>query len=69
MGHEAYARRALREIKVLRLLGAHSNIVSLHDVMLTQIKKKQTDLYLVTDLMDSDLHHVVRQNELSTRHI
>jgi serine/threonine protein kinase len=51
------SRRALREIKLLRQL-QHENVLSLLDIVAPQSYKKFDDVYMVTELMDTDLHNV-----------
>lgn len=47
------ARHTLREIRLLRLLGPHPNVISLYDLALFEDK---TELYMMMELMDCDLH-------------
>jgi len=62
------ARRTLREIKLLRLLH-HENIVMLKDVMKPPSLAEFNDVYLVYELMDTDLHQIVRSSQgLSDEH-
>lgn len=58
------ARRTLREVTLLRQL-QHDNIVNLVDVMapLGSTKEKFKDVYLVYDLMDTDLHQIIRSKQ------
>lgn len=53
------ARRTLREIKLLRHL-QHENIVRLADVMRPLQPTSYKDVYLVYELMDTDLHQIIR---------
>ena len=53
------ARRTLREIKLLRRL-QHENIVLLKDIMKPPSASDFNDVYLVYELMDTDLHQIVR---------
>ena len=62
------ARRTLREIKLLRRL-QHENIVLLKDVMMPPSLEDFNDVYLVYELMDTDLHQIVRSSQgLSDEH-
>ncbi|VAH89696.1 unnamed protein product [Triticum turgidum subsp. durum] len=62
------AKRTLREIKLLRHLD-HENIVGLRDVIPPAIPQSFNDVYIATELMDTDLHHIIRSNqELSEEH-
>lgn len=58
------ARRTLREVTLLRQL-QHDNIVNLVDVMAPLGFTKETfkDVYLVYDLMDTDLHQIIRSKQ------
>ena len=57
------ARRTLREINLLRHL-FHENIVSVKDIMLPTSKSAFKDLYVVYELMDTDLHQIIRSSQL-----
>ncbi|CAD6185422.1 unnamed protein product [Caenorhabditis auriculariae] len=59
------ARRTLREIRVLRFLN-HPNIVTLRDIFRTQ-GPLGTDVYLVMDLMETNLHRVIYDTERELR--
>ena len=60
------ARHTLREIRLMRLLGPHPNVISLYDVSLFEDK---TELYLTMELMDCDLHRVIQSKQaLSDKH-
>ncbi|KAK1270070.1 Mitogen-activated protein kinase 5 [Acorus gramineus] len=62
------AKRTLREIKLLRHLD-HENVVSIRDVIPPPIPEAFNDVYIATELMDTDLHHIIRSNqELSEEH-
>ena len=53
------ARRTLREIQLLRHL-RHDNVVALHDVLRPPSLAEFNDVYLVYELMDTDLHQILR---------
>ncbi|EGT58108.1 CBN-SMA-5 protein [Caenorhabditis brenneri] len=55
------ARRTLREIRVLRYID-HPNIVTLRDIFRTQ-GPLGIDVFLVMDLMQNNLHHIIYGNE------
>lgn len=64
------ARRTLREVTLLRQLN-HENIVNLVDVMAPTGSGKDQfkDVYLVYELMDTDLHQIIRSKQpLSDEH-
>eukprot|EP01083_Nonionella_stella_P081987 226172_1 len=59
-------KRAIREVQLLRKL-RHENILGLIDLSMNDAR---TDLYLVAELMDSDLHQIiVSKQQLSNDHI
>ena len=51
------ARHTLRELRLMYLLRGHPNVVSLHDAVLQPAGSD--DLFIVMELMDSDLHRVI----------
>jgi len=62
-------KRVLREIKLLRHFH-HENIIGLRDMMNPPLTTVFKDVYLVLDLMDSDLEKVIRShNQLTDHHI
>ncbi|WOK97277.1 mitogen-activated protein kinase 10 isoform X1 [Canna indica] len=64
--HISDAARILREIKLLRLL-RHPDIVDIKHIMLPPTKKEFKDIYVVFELMESDLHQVIKANDDLTR--
>ena len=63
------AKRIAREIKLMRFL-QHDNLVCLREVLRPASLAHFEDVYIITDLMDSDLHRVIRNaQELSDEHI
>jgi tRNA A-37 threonylcarbamoyl transferase component Bud32 len=68
---EIDAKRILREIKLLNHL-KHDNIVRLIDMMPPNVKCLDDfiDVYLVTDLMETDLHKIIySKQKLSIDHV
>ncbi|WOL14844.1 hypothetical protein Cni_G23625 [Canna indica] len=62
------AKRTLREIKLLRHLD-HENVIAIKDVIPPPIRQAFNDVYVATELMDTDLHHIIRSNqELTEEH-
>ncbi|PIC46930.1 hypothetical protein B9Z55_006452 [Caenorhabditis nigoni] len=55
------AKCALREIRILREL-SHENVISVTDVFMTG-SGFEKDVYLVMELMETDLHQVLRSNQ------
>ncbi|CAM8982137.1 unnamed protein product [Rhodiola kirilowii] len=60
--HVSDATRILREIKLLRLL-KHPDIVEIKHIMLPPSRREFKDIYVVFELMESDLHHVIKAND------
>ncbi|XP_010531054.1 PREDICTED: mitogen-activated protein kinase 7 [Tarenaya hassleriana] len=56
------ALRTLRELKLLRHV-RHDNVISLKDVMLPPLRTSFKDVYLVYELMDTDLHQIVKSSQ------
>lgn len=62
------AKRTLREIKLLRHL-QHENIVQIKDIIPPTNRDAFKDLYVVYELMDTDLHQIIRSPQaLSNDH-
>ncbi|NP_001313132.1 mitogen-activated protein kinase 19-like [Nicotiana tabacum] len=60
--HTSDAIRILREIKLLRIL-RHPDIVDIKRIMLPPSRRDFRDIYVVFELMESDLHHVIKAND------
>nr|KJB30807.1 hypothetical protein B456_005G161300 [Gossypium raimondii] len=60
--HTSEATRILREIKLLRLL-RHPDIVQIKHIMLPPCQREFKDIFVVFELMESDLHHVIKIND------
>ncbi|KAK3009350.1 hypothetical protein RJ639_013086 [Escallonia herrerae] len=60
--HNSDAIRILREIKLLRLL-RHPDIVEIKRIMLPPSRREFKDIYVVFELMESDLHQVIKAND------
>ncbi|MBA0744598.1 hypothetical protein Gogos_007213 [Gossypium gossypioides] len=60
--HVSDATRILREIKLLRLL-RHPDVVQIKHIMLPPSRREFRDIYVVFELMESDLHQVIRAND------
>jgi len=68
---EIDAKRILREIKLLRHFH-HENIISIQDMMppLARTLEDFRDVYIVTDLMETDLHRIIYSKQaLSIDHV
>ncbi|XVF28265.1 hypothetical protein REPUB_Repub15cG0014900 [Reevesia pubescens] len=60
--HASDATRILREIKLLRLL-RHPDIVEIKHILLPPSRREFKDIYVVFELMESDLHRVIKAND------
>mmetsp|Transcript_22213 Transcript_22213/g.61636 ORF Transcript_22213/g.61636 Transcript_22213/m.61636 type:complete len:576 (-) Transcript_22213:1712-3439(-) len=66
--HVSDATRILREIKLLRLL-RHPDIVEIKHIMLPPSAREFKDIYVVFELLETDLHQVIKANDdLSPEH-
>mmetsp|Transcript_22984 Transcript_22984/g.20876 ORF Transcript_22984/g.20876 Transcript_22984/m.20876 type:complete len:628 (+) Transcript_22984:115-1998(+) len=57
------ARHTLREIRLLRVLGPHPNIITLYGL---SINEEKSELYMMMELMDCDLHRVIQSKQTLT---
>lgn len=64
--HVSDATRILREIKLLRLL-RHPDIVEVRHIMLPPSPRDFKDIYVVFELMETDLHQVRDEEEKRER--
>ena len=62
-----FCLRTLREIKLLRHFH-HENIISILDILRPPSLDDFKEVYLVQELMETDLHRVIRTQELSDDH-
>ncbi|KAF4586609.1 MAP kinase Pmk1 [Pleurotus pulmonarius] len=65
--HSMFCLRTLREIKLLRHFH-HENIIAILDILRPPSLADFTEVYLVQELMETDLHRVIRTQELSDDH-
>ncbi|GMY23732.1 mitogen-activated protein kinase homolog MMK2 [Fagus crenata] len=56
------AKRTLREIKLLRHM-EHENVIVLKDIIRPPQKENFNDVYIVYELMDTDLHQIIRSTQ------
>ncbi|XP_024366904.1 mitogen-activated protein kinase 4a [Physcomitrium patens] len=59
------AKRTLREIKLLRHMD-HENVVAITDIIRPPTRENFNDVYIVYELMDTDLHQIIRSNQALT---
>ncbi|KZV61332.1 Pkinase-domain-containing protein [Peniophora sp. CONT] len=65
--HSMFCLRTLREIKLLRHFH-HENIISILDILQPASVEEFKEVYLVQELMETDLHRVIRTQTLSDDH-
>ena len=68
----AVAKRNYREIKILKHFYKHDNIISIREILKPKEGIKEfKDIYVVFDLMESDLHQIIfsKQSELTEEHV
>ncbi|WOO78483.1 Mitogen-activated protein kinase CPK1 [Vanrija pseudolonga] len=65
--HAMFCQRTLREIKLLRHF-RHENIIAILDIIAPPSYDQFHEVYLVQELMETDLHRVIRTQELSDDH-
>lgn len=56
--HSLFMRRTLRELKIMRLL-QHENIIGINTILKPPSKDSFEDIYLVSDLMETDLEGII----------
>ncbi|CAB4442057.1 MAP kinase [Rhizophagus irregularis] len=56
------AKRALREVKLLRHFNGHENITSILDMDITNVQDFN-EIYLFQELMEADLHQIIRSEQ------
>ncbi|RZS01689.1 hypothetical protein BHM03_00031590 [Ensete ventricosum] len=67
-GNRVDALRTLRELKLLRHI-RHENVIALKVVMMPAHRRTFRDVYLVYELMDTDLHQIIKSSQaLSNDH-
>lgn len=59
------AKRVVSEIKILDFLD-HENVILLTDILVPQ--KNPSDIYIITELMDCDLHRLIGSNQALTNY-
>lgn len=61
--------RTLREIKLLKHFNNHENIISILDIQKPESLDSFNEVYLIQELMETDLHRVIKSQKLSDDHI
>ncbi|CUA76900.1 extracellular signal-regulated kinase 1/2 [Rhizoctonia solani] len=65
--HSMFCLRTLREIKLLRHF-QHENIISILDLLRPSTFEDFKEVYLVQERMETDMHRVIRTQELTDDH-
>ncbi|ORZ03484.1 mitogen-activated protein kinase [Syncephalastrum racemosum] len=65
--HAMFCLRTLREIKLLKYFN-HENIISILDIVRPRTYDDFTEVYLIQELMETDMHRVIRTQDLSDDH-
>ncbi|KAL3238186.1 mitogen-activated serine/threonine-protein kinase FUS3 RNJ42_00519 [Nakaseomyces bracarensis] len=63
-----FALRTLREIKLLKRFH-HENIIAIFDIQKPESFEKFNEVYIIQELMQTDLHRVIKTQQLSDDHI
>lgn len=63
-----FCLRTLREIKLLKHFNNHENIISILDIQKPLNYEQFTEVYLIQELMETDLHRVIKSQRLSDDH-
>ena len=53
-------KHVLREIKLMRHMGKHENVITLEDLI---FRDHSDELYIVMELLDSDLHRIIQSKQ------
>ncbi len=61
--HSSDAKHVLREIMLMRHMGKHENVITMEDLIL---RESNDELYIVMELLDSDLHRVLQSKQSLT---
>lgn len=60
--HWIFAKRTLRELKILRNLN-HENILKLSSIIMPKSRDKFQDIYIVSELVEGDLYSIIKGPE------
>lgn len=66
--HQTYCQRTLREIQIL-LRFRHENVIGIRDILRASTLEAMRDVYIVQDLMETDLYKLLKSQQLSNDHI
>ncbi|MES1909874.1 MAG: hypothetical protein MHM6MM_002561 [Cercozoa sp. M6MM] len=64
------AKRVLRELKLLRHLRGHENVIGMYDMLRPASRDEFEDVYMVLDFMETDMHRIIySRNDLTNEHV
>jgi len=63
-----FCQRTLREIRLLKHFRTHENIISILEIVPPLTWETFDAVYLVQELMETDLHRIIRSQELTDEH-
>ena len=66
--HQCFCQRTLREIKILARF-KHENIISIQDIVFSNVFEQMKDIYLVQPLMEFDMHKLIKYQQFYIEHI
>ncbi|XP_023378231.1 mitogen-activated protein kinase 3 isoform X2 [Pteropus vampyrus] len=66
--HQTYCQRTLREIQIL-LRFHHENVIGIRDILRAPTLEAMRDVYIVQDLMETDLYKLLKSQQLSNDHV
>lgn len=70
LASRAFAARVLRELRFLRLLAGHENLVAIKDVLVPENGATFSDTFVVFELMPCDLYRVINSTSpLNAAHV
>lgn len=64
-----FCLRTLREIRLLKHFNNHENIISILDIQKPLNYESFNEVYLIQELMETDLHRVIKSQKLSDDHV
>jgi len=59
--HKIFAKRTLRELKILRNL-KHENILDVKKILLPKSRETFQDIYLISELVEGDLYSIIKSH-------
>lgn len=66
--HQTYCQRTLREILILKMFN-HENIIGIKNFIRADELANMTEIYIIQDLMETDLHKLLSQQQIGNEHI